>query len=173
MDFRGRLSLWQRFVRAFETFDSWTAFSLSEGGRGLSTSGSAIARRMDRLQVRGARRVGVELACEGLTLGVGGLLLMLALAIPAFREVGGDDWLKAQDLAVTFLDRYGNEVGRRGIRHDDRVPLDRFSRPSDQGRARHRGPPLLRAFRHRHHRHDARPDGQCPRVAAWCRAARR
>ncbi len=154
MDFRGRLSLWQRFVRAFETFDSWTAFSLSEGGRGLSNLWERYCERMDRLQVRGARRVGVELACEGLTLGVVGLLLMLALAIPAFREVGGDDWLKAQDLAVVFLDRYGNEVGRRGIRHDDSRALEEFPEHLHQGGARDRGSPLLRAFRHRHHRHD-------------------
>ena len=79
----------------------------------------AFAAFMDRFHVRGVKRIGVELACEGLTLGVGGLLVMLALAMPAFREVGGDDWLKKQDLAVTFLDRYGNEIGRRGIRHDD------------------------------------------------------
>ena len=31
---------------------------------------------------------------------------------------------QAQDLAVTFLDRYGNEIGQRGIRHDDSCPLD-------------------------------------------------
>ena len=36
------------------------------------------------------------------------------------------DWLKQTDLAVTFLDRYGNEVGQRGIKHDDAVPLDEY-----------------------------------------------
>ena len=49
--------------------------------------------------------------------------LALFLAIPAFQETS-DDWLKKQDLAVTFLDRYGQEVGRRGIKHDDSVTLD-------------------------------------------------
>ncbi len=58
------------------------------------------------------------------TLGTGGLLLMLALAIPAFRQTSDDDWLKKSDLAVTFLDRYGNEIGSRGIKHNDSVPLD-------------------------------------------------
>ncbi|WP_293853240.1 transglycosylase domain-containing protein [uncultured Alsobacter sp.] len=81
---------------------------------------------MDRFHVTGGWRVATDLACEGLTLSVGGLLLMLTLAIPAFREVGGDDWLKKQDLAVVFLDRYGNEVGRRGIRHDDSIALEEF-----------------------------------------------
>ncbi len=51
---------------------------------------------------------------------------MLALAIPAFRETSDEDWLKKPELAVTFLDRYGNEVGSRGIRHNDSIPLDEF-----------------------------------------------
>ena len=51
---------------------------------------------------------------------------MLALAIPAFHETSDDDWLKKSELAVTFLDRYGNEIGTRGIRHNDSVPLDQF-----------------------------------------------
>jgi penicillin-binding protein 1A len=57
---------------------------------------------------------------------MGGLIVMLALAIPAFRETSDDDWLKKSELAVTFLDRYGNEVGSRGIRHNDAIPLDQF-----------------------------------------------
>ena len=68
----------------------------------------------------------VEPLSEGLTLGTGGLMLMLALAIPAFRETSDDDWLKKSELAVTFLDRYGNEIGSRGIRHNDAIPLDEF-----------------------------------------------
>ena len=66
----------------------------------------------------------IEPLSEMATLGTGGLFLMLALAIPAFRETSDDDWLKKSDLAVTFLDRYGNEVGSRGIKHNDSVPLD-------------------------------------------------
>ena len=49
---------------------------------------------------------------------------MLALAVPAFRETSDEDWLKKSELAVTFLDRYGNEVGNRGIKHNDLVPLE-------------------------------------------------
>ena len=63
---------------------------------------------------------------EGATLGLGGLIVMLALAIPAFRETSDDDWLKKSELAVTFLDRYGNEVGSRGIRHNDAIPLEDY-----------------------------------------------
>ena len=88
----------------------------------LRDAWQTFAERMDRLHVSGLSRLGVELACEALTLGLAGSLLMLFLAQSAFRETG-DDWLKKQDLAVTFLDRYGTPVGRRGILHDNAVPL--------------------------------------------------
>src|SRR5690242_8301070 len=82
---------------------------------------------MDRFHVAGWRRwTLVEPISEGLTLGLGGLVLMLALALPAFRETSEDDWLKKSELAVTFLDRYGNEIGSRGIRHNDSLKLDEF-----------------------------------------------
>jgi penicillin-binding protein 1A len=51
---------------------------------------------------------------------------MTALAGSAFQMTSEGDWLKQSDLAVTFLDRYGNEVGQRGIKHDDAVPLDQY-----------------------------------------------
>src|SRR5690348_17912331 len=81
---------------------------------------------MDRFHVAGWRRLLNELVSEGATIGMFGLIVMLALAIPAFRETSDDDWLKKSELAVTFLDRYGNEVGSRGIRHNDSIPLDEF-----------------------------------------------
>src|SRR6185436_16328008 len=49
-----------------------------------------------------------------------------ALAQSAFRETTDDDWLKKSELAVTFLDRYGNEIGSRGIKHNDSIPLEEF-----------------------------------------------
>ncbi|HXW27608.1 MAG TPA: PBP1A family penicillin-binding protein [Xanthobacteraceae bacterium] len=81
---------------------------------------------MDRFHVSGWRRLLVEVFSEGATLGTGGLVVLVALAIPAFRETSDDDWLKKSELAVTFLDRYGNEVGTRGIRHNDSIPLEQF-----------------------------------------------
>src|SRR5689334_23986674 len=79
---------------------------------------------MDRFHVSGWRRWLNELLSEGATLGTVGLVVLLALAVPAFRETSDEDWLKKSDLAVTFLDRYGNEVGNRGIKHNDSVPLE-------------------------------------------------
>ena len=82
---------------------------------------------MDRFHVGGWRRWRfVEPLSEGATMGMGGLILMLALALSAFRETADDDWLKKSELAVTFLDRYGNEIGSRGIKHNDSIPLSEF-----------------------------------------------
>ena len=82
---------------------------------------------MDRFHVAGWRRwLFIEPLSEMATLGSCGLVLLLALAVPAFRETSDEDWLKKSELAVTFLDRYGNEIGSRGIRHNDSIPLEEF-----------------------------------------------
>jgi penicillin-binding protein 1A len=82
---------------------------------------------MDRFHAYGWRRwLFIEPLSEALTLGCAGMILMLALAIPAFQETADDDWLKRSELAVSFLDRYGNEIGSRGVRHNDTIPLDQF-----------------------------------------------
>ena len=81
---------------------------------------------MDRFHVSGWRRLLNEFLSEGATLGTVGLILMLALAVPAFRETSDEDWLKKSELAVTFLDRFGNEVGVRGIKHNEQIPLEEF-----------------------------------------------
>jgi len=116
-----------RARRILLDLDSRVDFSIyraSTWGRELYERFTAF---MDRFHVAGWRRwYLIEPISEGLTLGTGGLILMLALAIPAFRETADDDWLKRSELAVTFLDRYGAEIGSRGIRHNDSVPLDQF-----------------------------------------------
>ena len=82
---------------------------------------------MDRFHVGGWRRwLLIEPASECATLGMAGLVLMLALAMSSFQETADDDWLKKSELAVVFLDRYGNEAGSRGIRHNDSIPLEDF-----------------------------------------------
>jgi len=81
---------------------------------------------MDRFHVAGFKRLVVEGASEGANLGTAGAVLLLALAIPAFQETQDDNWLKRSELSVTFLDRYGNRIGERGIKHNDSVPLEEF-----------------------------------------------
>ncbi|OWK22318.1 hypothetical protein AJ88_08325 [Mesorhizobium amorphae CCBAU 01583] len=47
----------------------------------------------------------------------------LCAGLPAFQITTGD-WRTQGDFAVTFLDRYGNEIGQRGIIQRDSVPVD-------------------------------------------------
>ena len=77
-----------------------------------------------RLRVTGAGRAAIEVAGEGINLAIVGFIAGIALSIPAQRLTADRDWLKHEDLAVTFLDRHGVEVGRRGIKHDDAIPFD-------------------------------------------------
>ncbi len=78
-----------------------------------------------RFKVAGWKRIPVELLNEALTWGAAGMVLMLALAKPAF-EIAKSNWRAKQDFAVTFLDRYGNVIGHRGIIHEDSVPIDQL-----------------------------------------------
>src|SRR5215467_13419205 len=60
---------------------------------------------MDRFHVAGWRRwLVVEPLSEAATMGLGGLLVALALALPAFRETSDEDWLKKSELAVVLAD---------------------------------------------------------------------
>src|SRR5262249_29923904 len=73
---------------------------------------------MDRAHVAGWRRwLLVEPLSEGATLGTGGLLLLLALAVPSFRQTSDEDWLKKSDLAVTFLRPYRHHTRSPCINH--------------------------------------------------------
>jgi len=114
-----------RLRRFFLDLDSRLDFGLFQStiwGRELF---ERFAEFMDRFHVAGWRRwLFIEPLSELGTLGLAGLMLALALAIPAFRETSDEDWLKKSDLAVVFLDRFGNEVGSRGIKHNDSIPLE-------------------------------------------------
>ncbi|PNG26631.1 transglycosylase domain-containing protein [Methylocella silvestris] len=115
--------LWKRAAAVLLAFDALIDSSMFASGERSKERYAAFSAFMDRFHVAGWRRVATELACETLTLSIGAGLVALTLAIPAFRETS-DDWLKKQDLAITFLDRYGQEVGRRGIKHDDSVSFE-------------------------------------------------
>ncbi len=118
-------ALRKRVGRAALALDAFVDSWMYESGRRWRDSYANFSAFMDRFYVSGFKWLGVELACEALTLGLVGLLVALTFAQLAFRETS-DDWLKKQDLAITFLDRYGKEVGRRGILHDDSVALDQL-----------------------------------------------
>ncbi len=115
-----------RLRRALLGADSWIDFSLFRSATGLRETWERYSTFMDRFHVAGWRRLLTELLSEGATIGCAGLILLLAMALPAFRETSDSAWLKKSELSVTFLDRYGNEIGTRGIRHNDAIPLDQF-----------------------------------------------
>ncbi|QQO21102.1 PBP1A family penicillin-binding protein [Bradyrhizobium diazoefficiens] len=119
---------WKQKVRNFFLdLDARIDSSLFSSAKGLRELYERYSTFMDRFYVgRWKRWVFIEPLSEAATLGLGGLIVMLILAIPAFRETADEDWLKKSDLAVTFLDRYGNPIGSRGIKHNDSIPLEDF-----------------------------------------------
>ncbi|WP_405048147.1 transglycosylase domain-containing protein [Flexibacterium corallicola] len=78
---------------------------------------------MRRFKVSGFGRALVELSSEGLTYGLAGFVVFLAFAQPAMKMTQVSNWRTTSDFSVTFLDRFGNEMGKRGILLNDKVPL--------------------------------------------------
>src|ERR1700722_17900415 len=117
----------RRLQRLLLDLDARLDFGIFQSGIWGRELFERFADFMDRFHVSGWHRwCFIEPLSEFATLGLGGLILALALAIPAFRATADDDWLKKSDLAVTFLDRYGNEVGSRGVKQNDSIPLEEF-----------------------------------------------
>ncbi|MCB8838267.1 transglycosylase domain-containing protein [Aurantimonas sp. VKM B-3413] len=97
-------SLW----RFFHAFAAWW-------------EGVTIASR--KFRARGFNRVLVELTCEGLTLGLAGFILLFALAQPSIKATA-HGLPQETDYSVLFLDRHGEEIGRRGVLRSAAVPID-------------------------------------------------
>lgn len=103
--------------------DSWIDSSIYGFFSSAGESWESITVFFRRFRVYGFKKFLVEVACEGLTVGLAGFVLLLALAIPAFEETE-KDWRTQNDYSVTFLDRFGADIGRRGILHNDAEPID-------------------------------------------------
>ena len=103
--------------------DSWIDSTVWNLGFRLGEIWEEITIFFRRFRVRGWKKAVFELAGEAMTLGTAGAVVLLALAMPAFEETK-EDWRNRGDFAVTFLDRYGNTIGHRGIIHEDSVPID-------------------------------------------------
>ncbi|WP_312361396.1 transglycosylase domain-containing protein [Ensifer sp.] len=107
----------------FLRIDSWIDSTVWNAGFKLSQWWEDTTIFFRRFRVTGWKKAVFEVLGEGMTWGTAGSVLMLALALPAFEETKGN-WRAQSDFAVTFLDRYGNEIGHRGIIHEDSVPID-------------------------------------------------
>ncbi|OYX07547.1 MAG: hypothetical protein B7Z15_15720, partial [Rhizobiales bacterium 32-66-8] len=111
----GKSSFRAKLRNALLDLDARIDSSLFRLGNLSLRAASAYSAFMERFSLSGPKRFAVGMASEGFTLGTFGAIAILALALPAFRETS-DDWLKRTELAVTFLDRYGNVLGERGVR---------------------------------------------------------
>lgn len=105
--------------------DAWIDSTLYNLGFKLAIFWEALTIFSRRFRVTGWKRGVFEVLSEGMTLGAAGSVVMLALAMPAFEETS-KDWRSQDDYAVTFLDRYGNEIGQRGIIQRESVPIDQL-----------------------------------------------
>ncbi len=103
--------------------DSFVDNALHNSGHDLSHFYESVIVFFRRFQVGGFTRWLNEAASEGMTLAVAGGLVMTAFAVPAFDEISSD-WRAQHEFAVTFLDRHGNEIGKRGILHSNQVALE-------------------------------------------------
>jgi penicillin-binding protein 1A len=112
---RGKLIDWLKI-------DSWIDSGIYSGWTGFRDWWSSYSTFFGRFEVKGPVRTLNELACEALTLSTAGLLVLSAFALPAFEVAQGKINL-SDEYSVTFLDRYGNEIGKRGLLRDDSVPL--------------------------------------------------
>jgi penicillin-binding protein 1A len=103
--------------------DSWIDDTLYGLFHDATDRWEAITVFFRRFRLTGFRKFLVEIVDESITIGLGGSIVMLALALPAFDETHRD-WRNHSDFSVTFLDRYGKEIGQRGIRQTDSDEID-------------------------------------------------
>lgn len=122
-DFR-KISFAERVSRRLRDADAWVEHSLHVVGERIKEGLWRIRNASDSLEPSNTGRIVVALACEALTYAVIGGVMLTALAKPAFRAVNEDQWLKQQDLAITFLDQTGAVIGRRGILHSESIPVE-------------------------------------------------
>jgi penicillin-binding protein 1A len=106
--------------------DAWLDSTLYDFWQALGRGYTNVEDFFAKFRVTGIKRLFTELASDGLSFFAIGAVLMTALALPAFDATVTGRFNKAEDIAVTFLDRYGNEVGRRGIRSDDSFALNQL-----------------------------------------------
>ncbi len=104
--------------------DAWIDSTLNQSWHAIKSSYMAASSYFARFKLQGWSRALNELFSEGLTLGAGGLVVIYVLALPAFEEIDRKNWLALDEFSVTFQDRNGREIGKRGINLNNAVPLE-------------------------------------------------
>ena len=103
--------------------DAWIDSSLWRFFRTFAGWWENITIVSRKFRARGFNRFVFEVAGEGMTLGLAGFVLLLALAQPAMK-VTAKGLPQETDFSVLFLDRHGDEIGRRGVLRSAEVPID-------------------------------------------------
>lgn len=103
--------------------DSKIDSTLAESGARIRNVWNSTTSFFARFRLTGLKRALNELASEALTIGLGGFFIIYAAALPALFEFDEEKFRTGQ-FSVKFLDAAGNEIGRRGILHNDAVPLE-------------------------------------------------
>ena len=104
--------------------DAWIDSSLYGVASKARDFWSGYSNFVSEFRVTGFRWLAAELFSEAATLGTGGLLVVLVFALPALEATNDPSWRTASQYSVTFLDRNGAEIGKRGILFSDGVPLE-------------------------------------------------
>jgi len=104
--------------------DAWVDSSIYSVWVKLKDVWAAYSNFFARFHVSGVRKVLAEFGSEGATLSVLGLGTLLTFALPAIEETNKAGWRTASQYSVTFVDRYGKEIGQRGILFSEAVPLE-------------------------------------------------
>ena len=105
--------------------DSWIDSQLYDMFSSSRERYDAFSAWMTRFHVSGWKRFFVEIMSDGLSYSVVGGMILLSLAMPAF-DITDNAWQQTTQYSVTFTDRFGRPIGKRGILHNDAVPLDQI-----------------------------------------------
>lgn len=118
-------SFMQRIKYFFLRLDSWIDSTIWSSFRNLGDIWENLTIFFHRFRVTGFKKALVELVDEAANIGTAGFVLLLALALPSFELTEGN-WRAQDQFSVTFLDRYGNEIGNRGNIREKSLPVDQL-----------------------------------------------
>jgi len=104
--------------------DAWIDSSLYGVASKSRDLWSGYSNFVSQFRVTGFRWVAAEVFSEAATLGTLGLIALVTFALPALEATNDPSWRTASQYSITFQDRNGAEIGKRGILFSDSVPLE-------------------------------------------------
>lgn len=113
----------ERIQSAILAQDAWMNDSLYQLFYRIRDGITGYSGLFERIYVRGVSRVFLEITSEAL---LPGLIISLGIVTYALPEIKDEAalWSGNRKYSVIFEDKYGNEIGQRGILHDDTVGID-------------------------------------------------